>query len=117
MFLSAAWAMLRDTVEPLEDRTVPSVAPLPIPGGFGPFLPGEPFQHLNLPGPADVPQPSGNEPSTITDFNGFIGVAHFEGTGHDGDGTLLKWDADLRFMQGIYRGVDGRLHQGTFAEV
>jgi hypothetical protein len=78
-------------------------------------LPGEPFEHANLPGPAGAPAPFGNEPSSITDFAGFIGVAHFEGTGRDGDGNTLLWDADLRFMQGVYRGVDGRLHFGTFA--
>jgi hypothetical protein len=59
--------------------------------------------------------PFGGEPSTITDFNGLVGVAHVQGTGTDGHGHTLLWDADLRFMQGDYRGVDGRLHRGTFA--
>jgi hypothetical protein len=59
----------------------------------------------------------GGEPSTITDFNGFVGVAHVQGTGTDGQGHTLLWDADLRFMQGDYRGVDGRLHSGTFGFV
>jgi hypothetical protein len=104
-------------VELLENRSLPSVAPLPIPGGVGPFLPGEPFQHINLPGPADAPPPIGNDPSTITDFNGFVGVAHFEGTGTDNSGTTLLWDADLRFMTGVFQGVDGNIHHGTFVEV
>src|SRR5262249_12785005 len=91
------------SLELLQDRSLPSVAPLPIPGGLPGFLPGEPFEHIYLPGPADAPPPFGNEPSTITDFNGFIGVAHFEGTGTDGDGNTLLVDIDLRFMQGVYR--------------
>jgi hypothetical protein len=99
----------------LEDRSLLSVAPLPIPGGLPGFLPGEPFEHANHAGPADAPPPVGNEPSSITDFNGFVGVAHFEGTGTDGQGHPLLWDADVRFMQGNYRGVDGRVHHGTFA--
>jgi hypothetical protein len=106
------------SLERLDDRSLPSVvAPLPIPGGLPGFLPGEPFEHANLAGPADAPPPFGNEPSSITDFNGFVGVAHVEGTGTDGDGHTLLWDVDLRFMQGVYRGVDGRRHQGTFALV
>jgi hypothetical protein len=113
--LCPAWH--KPSLERLEDRSMPSVAPLPIPGGLGPFFPGEPFQHINLPGPADAPPPVGNEPSTITDFNGFIGVAHFEGTGIDNNGNSLLWDADLRFMTGEYQGVDGNLHHGTFVEV
>jgi hypothetical protein len=103
-------------LEPLEDRSLPSVvAPLPIPGGTPGFTPDEPFQHANIAGPADAPPPYGNEPSSITDIVGFVGVAPFEGTGKDGNGNTLLWDADLRFMQGVYRGVDGRLHAGTFA--
>ena len=105
----------RPSVEQLEDRSVPSVAPLPIPGGTPGFHPGDPFQHANFPGPADAPPPFGNEPSSITNFNGFVGVAHFQGTGHDGAGNVLLYEADLRFMKGTYRGVDGRLHHGTFA--
>ncbi|HKA07030.1 MAG TPA: hypothetical protein VKD71_07210 [Gemmataceae bacterium] len=92
-----------------------TVAPLPIPGGTPGFAPGDFFEHANLAGPADAPPPFGNEPSSITNFNGFVGVAHFEGTGVDGDGNTLLWDADLRFMQGAYQGVDGKMHHGTFA--
>jgi hypothetical protein len=110
------------SLELLEDRSLLSVAPLPIPGGFANPFPGEPFVHLNLPGPADSLTTSagttaGNEPSLITNFDGFVGVAHFQGTGSDRAGNSLLWDADLRFMQGVYQGVDGSLHQGTFAFV
>jgi hypothetical protein len=57
----------------------------------------------------------GGEPSTITDFNGLIGVVRVQGTGMDGSGNSLLWDADLRFMRGLYQGVDGNLHTSTFA--
>src|SRR5262245_23634991 len=110
-FLTAA----KLSLERLEDRSVPTVAPLPIPGGTPGFSPGDPFEHANFPGPADAPPPFGNEPSSISNFNGFVGVAHFEGTGRDGDGNTLLYEADLRFMQGTYRGVDGRPQRGTFA--
>jgi hypothetical protein len=104
-------------LEHLEDRSLPDAAPLPIPGGVlipNPF--GGPDVHHRFPGPADATSgPNGGEPSTITDFDGFVGVAHVQGTGTDGQGNSLLWDADLRFMQGDYRAVDGRLHHGTFA--
>jgi hypothetical protein len=103
----------------LDDRTLPSVAPLPIPGGAlipNPF--GGPDVHFNRPGPADsTADGTGGEPVTITDFNGLIGVARVDGTGTDGHGNGLLWEVDLRFMGGVYRGVDGRFHTGTFAFV
>ena len=106
------------SLEVLEDRSLPSVAPLPISGGFIPSPFGGPDVHQELPGPADSTVPGlGGEPSTITDFNGFVGVAHVEGTGTDNHGNSLFWDVDLRFMDGVFRGDDGRAHQGTFAEV
>jgi len=106
------------SLETLEDRSLPSVAPLPISGGFIPNPFGGPDVHQELPGPADSTTPGlGGEPGTITDFNSFIGVAHVQGTGRDGHGHTLLWDADLRFMQGLYRGVDGHFHHGTFAFV
>jgi hypothetical protein len=95
-------------------------APLPIPGGFANPT-GRPFIHFNFPGPADASPPFGNDPSTITDFNGFIGVANVRGTGTGTDSTgatsTLYFTVDVRFMTGLYQGVDGNLHQATFAEV
>ena len=85
----------------------------PIPGGV-PFLaPQSPeIFHVFLVGPA-------NELSTITDFSGFLGAAHVQGpatrTLADGTTTTLYADYDMRFMQGRYIGVDGRLHRGTFS--
>jgi hypothetical protein len=79
--------------------------PRPIPGTVAP---GAPF-HVILPG-------AGNEPSTITDFNGFSGIVDITGVG-TGTGTDLTFGADMRFMSGIFRGTDGRVHRGTFGFV
>jgi hypothetical protein len=109
------------SLETLEDRSLPStVGPLPIPGGIldpTPFA--GPDVHLHLPGPVDssTPNTKGGDPSSIYDFNGFVGAAHIQGTGIDGSGNTLNWDADVRFMSGVYQGVDGNIHQGTFAFV
>src|SRR5262249_28383804 len=48
--------------------------PKPIPGGIQPFGPGTEVFHVFLPGPD-------NDPSTITDFHGFVGIAHITGSG------------------------------------
>ena len=71
---------------------------------YGPF-------HFMLPGPAD----QGHEPSLITDFNGFNGVAMFAGTGQDGAGNPLTFSGDMRFMKGTYVGVDAKNHRGAFS--
>lgn len=81
-------------------------APKPIPGGLLPF-------HIFLPG-------HGSEPSTITDFHGFIGLAHVQGKGtgtntDTGQQSTLTFDVDVRFMQGVYIGTDGEKHLGTFS--
>jgi hypothetical protein len=73
--------------------------PKPIPLTLGPF-------HIQVIGP-------GVEPSSITDFNGFVGVADVRGTGTDG----LIFDTDMRFMSGEYVGVDGKHYHGTFGFV
>jgi len=63
----------------------------------------------------------GMDPSTITDFNGFVGVADVQGTGigtnSDGSTEMLLFDTDMRFMSGVYVGQDGRVHKGTFGFV
>jgi len=79
--------------------------PRPIPGTVAP---GAPF-HIILPG-------AGNEPSTITDFNGFGAIVDVTGVG-TGTGTDLTFGADMRFMTGIFRGTDGRVHRGSFGFV
>ncbi len=84
-----------------------SVDPTPIPETlFGKF-------HVQLPGPD-------TELSTITDFSGILGVAAVSGTGTGtitGVPTPLVFDADMRFMQGQYIGMNGQNHEGTFVFV
>jgi len=84
-------------------------------------MPGLASAHGNAPRP--IPggiQPFGVEPSTITDFHGSIGAAEIQGTGtatHTDTGTTssLVFDVDMRFMQGVYIGMDNETHNGTFA--
>jgi hypothetical protein len=70
--------------------------------------------HLTFFGP-------GMDPSTVTDFNGFVGVADVQGTGTgtnpDGTTETLLFDTDMRFMSGVYIGQDGRVHKGTIGFV
>jgi len=98
--------------------------PNPIPGGT--TIDGLGLFHFYFPtssnpvGSPDTIESGRGDPSTITDFNGFLGVGEFgspasPGTGKDGDGTTLYWGADVRFMDGEYVGVDGRHRQGAFA--
>jgi len=89
-----------------------SAAPKPIRGGIQPFGPGtEVFHVFAPPGP-------GTEPSTITDFEGAIGLAklHVNGTGSVGGKTFpLFYSVDVRFMKGTYIAEDAHIHEGTFA--
>jgi hypothetical protein len=98
-------------------------APKPIPGGIplGPLgLPSPPFPeiiHTFVPG---VLTPADSEPITITDFNGHVGYAVVDGAGTGtntvtGATTRYTTEADMRFMQGVYVGEDGRVRRGSFA--
>jgi hypothetical protein len=61
------------------------------------------------------------EPSTITNFDGVVGLAYINGTvtrttiatGEQVDLPFIA--SDMRIMQGVYRGVDGKPRQGNFA--
>ena len=63
----------------------------------------------------------GIDPSSITDFNGKVGVADIQGTGTatnpDGSTETLLFDTDMRFMNGVYVGADGAIHKGAFGFV
>ena len=63
----------------------------------------------------------GMDPSSITDFNGFVGVADVQGTGTatnpDGSTETLLYDTDIRFMTGTYVGKDGKNYRGSFGFV
>ncbi len=94
-----------------------SSAPVPIPGGT-PALGGA--FHVFAPA---LPDPIDAEPATITDFNGFDGLAYISGTvtqtntATDEVRTLPFVDSDMRFMKGVFRGTDGRIHRAAFALV
>src|SRR5437870_3064381 len=85
-----------------------NAAPNPIPGGTE--VGGQLFHFLFF--------GQGLEPASITDFNGFVGVADVQGTGTatnpDGSTETLLYDTDIRFMKGVYVGKDGAVHKGTF---
>jgi hypothetical protein len=90
-----------------------SAEPNPIPGGTE--IPGLGLFHFFPPG-------KGNEPSSITDFRGFVGIAQVGGTGVGTDtpedpDVGLVFDVDLRFMKGSFVGKDGKRHRGTFGFV
>jgi hypothetical protein len=84
----------------LADDGGTTVEPVPIPNG-------DRGTHHFFPG-------RGKEVSTITDFNGFVGIAQVFGTGAARDGTPLNFSIDDRFLLGEYVGVDGALHRGRF---
>jgi len=98
-----------------------SFQPIPIPGGSpGLNPPNEILFHVFGPAAGDPPDA---EPATITDFNGFIGLAYISGMVTQinmsaGEVVRLPFlGSDMRFMKGVFRGTDGRIHQGAFALV
>jgi hypothetical protein len=93
-----------------------STDPNPIPGGI---LLG---QIVGFPNDTNIyhvyPPAFGQEVSTITDFKGIVAAAEVQGSGTGTNtstrvNTTLYFDADMRSMQGIYIGMDGRAHQQT----
>ena len=52
--------------------------------------------------------------ATITDFKGVVGGSETRGTAQGSDGTSYTFDCDMRFMEGLYVGLDGRPHLGSF---
>jgi hypothetical protein len=95
----------------------------PIPGGGAPFKPfGVVVHHNPLNAANRLAVVHINDPSQITDFDGFVGLTniHGGGTGTNtvtGESTILGFRADMGFSKGKFIGVDGRQHQGTFAFV
>jgi hypothetical protein len=88
----------------------PGADPRPIPGGFDAnfnAVPSNPVVHALPPG-------VGFDMSTITDFNGVVAGADIFGTANNG---AYFFHADMRFMDGLYVGMDGRHRQGSFGFV
>ena len=99
-------------------------APLPIPGGTVLPFSTERYHFFFPPGNAAPPipaTPGAAEPSLITDFRGFIGLAHVKGAGtgtntETGATSRFFFDTDTRFMKGKYIGMcDHEEHRGAFA--
>lgn len=90
--------------------------PRPIPGGITEF--GHLFHTYPVPGSET---PDFNEMSSITDFNGFLGVCRVTGDGSaitgGGPPATMTYSVDLRFMSGEFIGTDGSYHHGTFGHV
>ena len=95
----------------------------PIPGGGTPFKPfGVVVHHNPLNAANRLAVANINDPSQITDFDGFVGLTniHGGGTGTNtvtGDSRILAFRADMGFSQGKFIGADGRQHEGTLAFV
>ena len=97
-------------------------APLPIPGGFEAGPPVG-FVHAFLPGPVGSSTPffqlpGGGldvEPSTMTNFKGFMTFAVLSGQAEGSDGKTYNVEFDLRVMEGEYIAEDSSHQRGTFA--
>src|SRR5207247_9140459 len=91
-------------------KSTTTATPLPIPGGLQLLGPSGPLFHIFLPA-------TGVEPSTITNFNGFIGWAAVGGKGtHTVIGQApehLPFEADVRFVSGEVDGPCGRRRRGA----
>ena len=88
-----------------------------------PHLTIPPGIHFFFPGPVDAdPATSpnaGHDPSLITDFSGVIAQADliFSGKGTDlnsGQSAIYDFHCDMRFMSGVFVGLDNERHNGTF---
>lgn len=97
------------------------IGPNPIPGGITALKPFGIFVHHNPLNPL-TPLANINDPSQITDFDGFVGLTHIRGGGMGTDTatgvtTRLAFQADMGFSQGKFIGTDGQRHKGTFVFV
>jgi len=94
-----------------------SFAPVPIPGGT-PALGGA----YHVFGPAAFDPPDA-EPATINNLDASVGLAYVSGmvtqtNTKTGDVQRLPFvDSDMRFMQGVFRGTDGKVQHAAFAFV
>jgi len=100
--------------------------PLPLPhttaGPFGPlhfYFPG-PIDGSASPTDATGTHPEGRDPSTITNFDGFVGGVdmNFSGMARDrktGVEAPYTFHTDSRFMIGDFIASDQSRHKGAFA--
>ena len=122
----AAWSMFGPGIASANPGGDPAHGnrglPSPV-GGYSPilesifglqipfFLPIEidPFTGFPAGGPFD--------PSTISDFNGFVAVTEADGVTNntsEGAGTPRRWAVDARLIEGVYKDRDGRTRVGAF---
>jgi len=87
-----------------------------------PHISTPPGAHFFFPGPVDASATTspnnGHDPSIITDFNGVVGQADLilSGTGTDlntGASATYDFHTDMRFMTGVFVGLDNQQHNGT----
>ena len=107
-----------------DDNTSPCAVALP-----NPHITSPPGQHFYFPGPIDGSafpsdpsgtHPEGRDPSTITNFDGFVGQieAFFGGIGTDlktGEKKPYGFHTDTRFIKGEFIASDQKRHKGAFA--
>lgn len=122
---SGIWTPARAD-EDEHQKVNPCAQPLPqvhtTAGPFGPL-------HFYFAGPIDGSAAAtdgtgthleGRDPSTITNFSGFVGQADltFSGTAIDtktGARAIYQFHTDTRFMQGQFIASDEQRHSGVFA--
>lgn len=117
---TAVYSMLGDGMRDATALAAPPGSGLPtqIPG-FSPLLAADTGLEIPffLPIEIDPFDPTFDEqdPSTITDFNGFIGVVEADGvSNNNSEGVDRRWACDVRFMHGVFRDREGRSQPGTF---
>ena len=88
-----------------------NASPRPIPGGVSPF--GVFIHHFPIAAPG-TPLANINEPSQITDFNGFVALNRIRGVGSGTGFPSLSYQADMGFMDGEYVAIDGKHYHATF---
>ncbi len=124
---SGLWTAARAANDDEQGKSSLCGQPLPITHTqLNPF--GVPI-HTYFPGPIDGSafptdplgtHPEGRDPSTITNFNGFVGQVDlvFSGTGTDtktGAKAKYSFHTDTRFIKGEFIGADEQRHNGAFA--
>jgi hypothetical protein len=123
---SGLWAPAVVAADDDDDQGKSCGVPLPNPhttaGPFGPlhfYFPG-PIDGSAAPTDATGTHPEGRDPSTVTNFEGFVGAVdmNFSGPARDtktGVEALYTFHTDSRFMVGDFIASDQKRHKGAFA--
>jgi hypothetical protein len=114
---AAAGLVLGSTEPAWAGAAHPDCPPVPRPI---PHITTPPGAHFFFPGPVEgVSANVGHDPSIITDFTGVIAEADLtlSGTGTNldtGASAVYDFHTDMRFMSGVFVGLDNEEHRGTF---